>query len=58
MAEKNKVDEFEVLAGESTAAFDLDYSQKEIQDTQKLYEEDDHFINRTTLRALVTFFIG
>lgn len=54
MAEKNKVDEFEVLAGETTAAFDLDYSQKEIQDTQKLYEEDDHFINRTTLRALVT----
>lgn len=53
MAEENKVDEFEVLAGESTAAFDLDYSQKEIQDTQKLYDEDDHFINRTTLRALV-----
>ena len=35
-------------------AFPLDYSQKEIEDTQKLWDVDRHNINRISLRTLVT----
>ena len=51
--EEEKRDSFFVTAGESIAAFDLDYSQLEISETQKLREEDKKYINRMTLRKLV-----
>lgn len=51
--EEERRDSFFVEAGESIAAFDLDYSQLEIAQTQKLREEDKKYINRITLRKLV-----
>lgn len=53
MMEEKVSSYFEVDASELTAAFDLDYSQLEIAQTQKLREEDAKCINRDTLRDLV-----
>ena len=50
---EEKSDEFTVSAGEDVAAFELDFSQKEIENTQKLYDDDKKFIHRDTLRDLV-----
>lgn len=52
MEEGNRA-EFTVSAGEDVAAFELDFSQNEIKNTQKLYDDDKGFINRDTLRDLV-----
>lgn len=53
MAEKKRNTLISYDAAGSRVAFPLDYSQKEIENTEKLREDDDHLINRATLRDLV-----
>ena len=52
MAEEKKVGSFKYYVEDCKRVFPLDYSQKEIEDTQKL-REGSNLINRTTLRNRV-----
>ena len=54
MAEDQVINTIEYNAADNVMAFPLDYSQKEIEDTQKLWDVDRHNINRISLRTLVT----
>lgn len=54
MAEEQVINTIEYNAADNVMAFPLDYSQKEIEDTQKLWDVDRHNINRISLRTLVT----